>query len=283
MKRKFTNSTERPAFNLAGKEEIVRFNWRTRLEHIFLMLSFTALVVTGVPQRFFYTSWGEGMVLLMGGIETVRVVHRLFAAMLVMESVFHVVNIIYSLAKTRRIPDMSPRPRDLQDLAEQLLYYFGLRQKGPAFGRYDYGQKFEYLGVVWGTAVMILTGLVMMFPAQFTMLLPGELVPAAKGIHGGEALLAFLVIVTWHLYGTHLKPSKFPFDATIFTGKISKARMLEEHPLEYARITGGALDEDGEEEDAPSGRGYEGVPQQHLSREVEPEGPVTPEGKYFRY
>lgn len=222
-----------------GKEqEFVRFDWRARLEHLLLMVSFTALVLTGVPQRFYYTGWGEGMVLVMGGIETVRIVHRLFATMLILESIYHVVNLLNNLIRVRRPPAMLPELKDLQDLVLQFLYYFGLRKKGPAWGRYDYGQKFEYWGVVWGTAVMILTGIIMIFPAQFTLVLPGELVPAAKGAHGGEALLAFLVIVTWHLYSTHLKPGKFPFDPTIFTGRISTKRMLEEHPLEYAQLVG---------------------------------------------
>jgi len=277
MERELTRRPESLGLHLGKEEEFVRFDWRARLEHLLLMVSFIALVVTGAPQRFYYTPWGEALVLAMGGIEMVRTIHRLFAAMLILESVFHAVNLAYGLVTNRRVPAMLPQLKDLKDLVRQLLYYFGRRKKGPDFGRYDYAQKFEYWGVVWGTAVMILTGLVMIFPAQFTTLLPGELVPAAKGVHGGEALLALLVIVTWHLYGTHLKPSKFPFDATIFTGKISQSRMLEEHPLEYAQMTGLAA---ALERTAPSGRGSGRPPQNPLSRVGEADRPAAPEGEH---
>jgi hypothetical protein len=48
--------------------------------------------------------------------------------------------------------------------------------------------------------------------------------------------MAFLVVLTWHLYNAHLAPGVFPFNPTIFTGKISREHMLEHHPLEYERL-----------------------------------------------
>ena len=131
MSRNISAPLESLGIYLGKEEEFVRFDWRVRLEHVLLMVSFTALAVTGVPQRFFFTPWGETLVLLMGGIEMVRIMHRLFAAMLILESVFHVANVLYGLAASRRMPAMMPRPRDLQDLVHQLLYYFGRREKGP--------------------------------------------------------------------------------------------------------------------------------------------------------
>jgi formate dehydrogenase subunit gamma len=83
---------------------------------------------------------------------------------------------------------------------------------------------------------MIATGLILVFPAQATMFLPGEFVPAARDAHGGEALLALMVIIIWHLYNAHLSPHVFPIDTTIFTGKLSEKRMKEEHPLELERL-----------------------------------------------
>jgi hypothetical protein len=38
------------------------------------------------------------------------------------------------------------------------------------------------------------------------------------------------------MYSAHFSPETFPVDTSVFTGKISKHRMLHEHPLEYARL-----------------------------------------------
>jgi hypothetical protein len=47
------------------------------------------------------------------------------------------------------------------------------------------------------------------------------------------------VVITWHIYNAHLNPDVFPFDRTIFDGRISRHRMEHEHPLELERMTDG--------------------------------------------
>ena len=88
----------------------------------------------------------------------------------------------------------------------------------------------------YGSAIIIISGFVLAFPLLVTKFLPGVVVAAAKDFHGYEATLAVLTIVIWHFYEVIFKPGVFPANFSIFTGKISRERIEEEHPLEYAEL-----------------------------------------------
>ncbi len=218
------------------ERQFVRFNRVQRAEHLLMFIAFTTLVVTGLPQKFYTAGLSDLIVGALGGIESIRVIHRLFAAIFIVESTFHLLYLGYLLAAGRRPFGMVPTFKDVRDFYGRMLYFLGRRPEPPAAERFDYREKFEYWGIVWGAGLMIVTGLILVFPVQATFLLPGEFVPAARDAHGGEALLALLVIVIWHLYNAHLSPHVFPIDTVIFTGKVSETRMREEHPLELERI-----------------------------------------------
>ncbi len=221
------------------ERQFVRFTLVQRIEHALLVLSFTTLVVTGVSQKLNNHPAAEWVILHLGGIEAVRVVHRSFALLLIVEAVFHVGVVGWAVLARKQydtLRAMTPNRKDIRDAAHAVLYLVGLRKERPRFDRYDFRQKFEYLSLAWGTIVMVITGLMMWFPVQTARWTSGEMIPAAKAAHGGEGLLAFLAILIWHMYSAHLSPEVFPIDTTIFTGKISEQRMLREHPAEYERI-----------------------------------------------
>ncbi len=127
---------------------------------------------------------------------------------------------------------------DLHDAVHNMRYYFGLENQPAKCGRYDYMEKFEYWTILVGGVLMTGTGAVLWLPTVFTLILPGEAIPAAKALHSNEALVIVLIIAIWHIYYSIFSPEVFPLDTSIFTGYISRARMIREHPLELARIEG---------------------------------------------
>jgi len=236
----------------------VRFSPRQRVEHLVVMIVFTALVVSGLPQKFFQARWADAMLLALGGIERVRLIHRWAGILFAAVAAQHLAVVLWLVLTRRARPSLVPTRDDARDALAMLRYCLGLSDAHPAFDRYDYRQKFEYWGVVFGSLVMVATGFILYFPIAATRWLPGEVVPAAKVAHSNEALLAFLVIVIWHMYSAHFNPDVFPMDSSIFTGKISLERLEHEHALEHRRLfgaTGGAAgsSEIGVGAQAPSG------------------------------
>ncbi len=216
---------------------MIRFSMRQRVEHLLIMTLFLLLALTGFPQKFSDSGWAQWMLLHLGGIDRVRWLHRLSGIIFALVAVLHVATVI-SLAVMRRIRfSMVPSKKDFKDAVITLRYYLGLSEEQAQFDRYDYRQKFEYWGLILGGVIMILTGFILYFPTFWTRFLAGEVIPAANVAHSSEGLLAFLVVIIWHIYNAHLNPDVFPFDGSIFTGRVSKERMVQEHPVEYARLT----------------------------------------------
>lgn len=215
---------------------VVRFGWGSVIEHFLVMIFFMVLAITGLPQKFFQTHWAQWIISFLGGINQVRTLHRVVGIMFAIMVVIHIAAVVYLILIKKTKPSLVPIRKDFTDAILMLRYYLGVSEEYPQFDRYDYRQKFEYWGMVFGSVIMIVTGLILYFPVFFTEFLPGQIIPATKVAHSAEGLLAFLVVITWHIYNAHLNPDVFPFDFTIFTGKISTERMLKEHLLEYIAL-----------------------------------------------
>jgi cytochrome b subunit of formate dehydrogenase len=114
----------------------------------------------------------------------------------------------------------------------------------PNYGRWTYWEKFDYLAVFWGVAVIGMSGLILWFPEFFSHFLPGWAINVATIVHSDEALLAAGFIFTIHFFNTHFRPEKFPMDRVIFTGRMSVEDLKHEKPGEYeALVRSGKLEE----------------------------------------
>ena len=224
-----------PATDPPKPTKYKRFTRTQRIEHVLLFTSFTTLVITGLPQLYSLTLWGSIMIWLFGGIEVVRIIHRTAAVVLMLETIYHGGVVTYKVLVKRVALTMMPGWQDIKDGFQALGYNMWLAKTPPRMGRYTFGEKVEYWAVIWGTVIMVITGFMLWNPIATTRFFPGQAIPAAKAAHGGEAILAFLSIITWHVYHVHMKH----FNRSIFTGHISRHEMEEEHPLELAAIEAG--------------------------------------------
>ncbi len=223
-------------------EYAIRFSTRQRIEHFAVMSLFALLALTGMPQKYFDAWWAEWLLALFGGVDSARWIHRACGLAFTALVVVHLGSAVFGTA-TGRVPlSLVPTRKDFRDAIITLKYYLGLSDVQARFDRFDYRQKFEYWGLVMGGVVMAGSGVILYVPVLVTQFLPGVIIPVAMVAHSFEGLMATLVVVVWHIYNAHLNPDVFPFDTTIFTGKISVDRMKHEHPLELERLQAARAD-----------------------------------------
>jgi len=217
--------------------EVVRFTRWRRFEHLALMTTFILLCATGFPQKYNTAAASHWVVHMVGGLGPLRWIHRISGLVMAAMTVLHFAAAFAAIVRGRAgALGMVPGRQDFRDAVQTLRYYLGASEVQARFDRFDYRQKWEYWGVVMGTVIMVVTGFLLFLPTLATRLLPGEAIPAAKLAHSSEGLMAFLVIIIWHVYNAHLNPDVFPMDFAIFTGRVSRRRMHHEHPLELERM-----------------------------------------------
>ncbi|GBE00059.1 formate dehydrogenase, cytochrome b556(fdo) subunit [bacterium BMS3Abin07] len=219
-------------------EKIRRFSNYRIIEHWVLLITFIILVLTGLSQKFYYLAVSQWFILRIGGIDSLRYVHHYTALVFLSLVTVHVIVAVSGIVFKKWRPSMVITGKDFTDAADNIKYYIGMKDHPAACDRYNYKQKFEYWVVLMGAIVMIASGLVLWFPVFATQFLPGEIIPVAKVLHSNEALLIFLIIAIWHIYNAIFSPEVFPLDTSIFTGYISRERMISEHPLELERMEG---------------------------------------------
>jgi cytochrome b subunit of formate dehydrogenase len=222
---------------------IRRFSTAQRLTHLFVILSFLSLAFTGMMLRFSTMPWAENVANLLGGVRNAGIIHRVAATVTFGYFLFHLV----SLARFKRSRRLSLREltlgpkammfgkKDIQDFLGTLKWFFGKGPR-PEYGRWTYWEKFDYLAVFWGVAIIGTSGLLLWFPEFFTRFVPGWLINVATIVHSDEALLAVGFIFTIHFFNTHLRPDVFPMDTVVFTGLTDLEHYRKDRPAEYAEM-----------------------------------------------
>ncbi len=210
------------------KPQVRRMNANELWQHTLLMLSFIVLVVTGFSLRFdqawitrFFFGWE-------GGFKLRGTIHRVASVVLIVTTIWHVIY-LFSRRGRRFFVDMWPRLGDFRDFIQKILFNLGLSKKEPRFGRFSYIEKAEYWALIWGNAVMIVTGILLWFDNYFVRIFPKGVLDVSLVIHYYEAILASLAILIWHLYSTVFNPRVYPMNPSWLTGKMPEDMFIHEH------------------------------------------------------
>ncbi|MEE4258542.1 MAG: cytochrome c3 family protein [Bacteroidales bacterium] len=228
---------------LGPKYYIKRFNTGQRMTHLFVIISFLLLALTGMMLKFAGMPWASTLAKLLGGVHAAGNIHRFAAVITFGYFIFHVISLIRLKIK-RKIPlgqfifgknSLMFNKQDLKDFWATMKWFFGMGPR-PEYGRWTYWEKFDYFAVFWGVAVIGFSGLILWFPEFFTQVFPGWFINVAMIIHSDEALLAVGFIFTIHFFNTHLRPDAFPMDTVIFTGTVPYEEFKHDRPREFEEL-----------------------------------------------
>jgi formate dehydrogenase subunit gamma len=220
-------------------EFITRFDVHQRIQHYMLFISFIILFVTGMLRGFPHWPAFSFFTTILGGQYALRIVHDIAAFVMIACCIYHIIYIAYGYFVKKKAPlNMLPSLKDLKDLIHTMLWIVGIYQKEPEYAHFQYGQKIDYWAIFWGMPVMVITGIVMMFPSLFTGWFDGQWYAVLVTAHRDEAVLATSFIIIVHMYYGHLASPAFPVNTTMFTGRMQKSKYKEWFGREYAELTG---------------------------------------------
>jgi len=223
---------------------IQRFPGLIRLQHAILVILFVVLCLTGLPLKFAQSPWAPPILNLFGGIDGAPIVHRVAGVALLLGFVLHAVLILLGVRRSMKekgkrglrafvgevvsLP-MFPKPKDLRDIIAQAKYVFFISSRRPNYGRFSWKEKLEYIGLIWGTILLGITGIMLWGEGWTSHLFPGWALNIAFIAHTYESILAVAHIVLVHIPGAIGRPGVSPFSSMIMNGYISPRTLAEEH------------------------------------------------------
>ncbi len=205
-------------------------------QHMFLTISFVALVVSGFALRYdqgLLARWFFGW---EGGFAVRRLIHRVAATVFCGTVIWHGAYLFTERGR-RFLKDMWPVRQDFVFFWRQILHNLGRGEKPLCTGRFTYVEKAEYWALVWGSAVMVITGWMLWFDNWLSDFVPKGVLDVALTVHFWEAWLATLAILVWHFYSVIFSPEVYPMNPSWITGTMPEDMYRASHPghLEQAR------------------------------------------------
>lgn len=204
-----------------------------RLEHAVLAISFVTLIWSGFALKNPDQWWARPLLFAQGSNSLRGIIHRIAACVFIAVTVTHLVSLIINRGLRKHWNEMLPNIRDPREALSNFAYNLGLGDQPPGRSAHSYVEKAEYWAVVWGSVIMIATGLVLWANNLALRFLPKVWLDVATSVHFYEALLATLAIVVWHLYSAIFDPDVYPLNTAFLTGQsVPPVESAEPRPQE---------------------------------------------------
>jgi len=228
-----------------GPKRLERFTVSQRVQHWILALLFALLALTGFPMKFAAQHWARAVIDALGGLAAARTIHHWAGIALVTGFVAHVLYIFATMAQRMLAARKSGQPlslprafttlplwishRDGAKLMLQLAYLVGLRRDPPTYGRFSVKEKFEYIGVFWGTLLLGATGALLWGEQIASHFITGRVLNIALIAHTYEAFLAIIHVGILHICGVVFAPHVFPLSPATLSGRTPLPELAEAH------------------------------------------------------
>jgi cytochrome b subunit of formate dehydrogenase len=147
-------------------------------------------------------------------------------------AVTHLISLIASKKLRDHWMEMLPNRNDPREALSNFAYNLGLGKTPPHRSSHSYIEKAEYWAVVWGTIVMVGTGLLLWANNLAMRFLPKMWLDISTSVHFYEAILATLAIVVWHFYSVIFDPDVYPLNTAFLTGFRKREERAAEHKAE---------------------------------------------------
>jgi cytochrome b subunit of formate dehydrogenase len=227
-RRKSPAATRRAMRNPA----MSRMSANQRWQHLVLLSCFIMLAITGFSIKF-SSCWFARMLGLSGPL--LGLIHRLAGVILIGDGIYHLFYLAMTPEGRRMKRDAAPALKDASDAWETMRYYLRLDREKPEFGRFSYAGKAEYWALVWGIALLAITGVMMWTSVS---LRERWWVDVATAIHFYEAILALLGVLVWHFFQVFLGPDVYPMNRVRRNGRMPVEQSRREHELDTKTLAG---------------------------------------------
>ena len=191
-----------------------------RVQHFFLIATFVLLAYTGFAHKFPDAVWSWPFRAFNDAGSYARgMIHRVAGWTFIVLFLVHGVSLVFTKRGRDYLKALWFAWHDIGDAFGTLAFNVGLRKTAPPHRQWTFAEKAEYWALLWGSVVMIVTGLMLLFTETVLRTMPKVWHDVAQVIHYYEAVLATLAIVVWHFYWVIFDPKEYPMNPSWLIGK----------------------------------------------------------------